>query len=136
MRQYETTFIIDPTLSGDEIKSTANMYFDFLKNEGCEIVHIDEIGVKQLAYAINKRTAGVYYSVEYTTTNYALIAKLELAFRRDERVMRDVTLAFDKHAIKYAQDKRAGLIGKKKREEREAAAAAKKQAEDEADDNA
>lgn len=130
MRQYETTFIIDPTLSGDEIKSTANMYIDFLTKEGCEIVHLDEMGVKQLAYPINKRTAGVYYSVEYKTANYALIAKLELAFRRDERVMRDVTLSFDKHAVKYAQDKRAGLIGKKKREEREAAAAAKKQAEE------
>lgn len=126
MRQYETTFIIDPTLLGDEIKSTANMYFDFLKAEGCEIVHVDEMGVKQLTYTIKKHTSGVYYSVEYKTENFAIIAKLEIAFRRDERVLRDITLAFDKDAVKYGQDKRAGLIGKKQREAKEAAAAARK----------
>jgi small subunit ribosomal protein S6 len=116
MRQYECTFVIDPILSGDEIKQTAQMYIDHLKEQKCEIVHIEESGIKQLAYLINKRTSGAYFTVEYTVDYEIgdLIEKMELAFRRDDRVLRYLTIKLDKHGVKYNQDKRAGLIGKKK----------------------
>ncbi len=121
MRQYECTFIIDPILSGDEIKQTAQMYIDHLKEKGCEMVHIEEWGIKQLAYPINKRTSGAYFTVEYKVATEIgnLIEELELAFRRDERVLRYLTVKLDKHGVKYNQDKRAGLIGKKKEEKEE-----------------
>lgn len=124
MKQYETTFIIDPVLSGDEIKQTATMYIEHLKSEGCEMVHVEEWGVRQLTYPMAKRSSGAYYTVEFTTTRNDIIGKLELAYRRDERILRYLTISLDKHAVKYNDDKRKGLIGKK-RKEREAAAAAK-----------
>jgi small subunit ribosomal protein S6 len=42
MKQFEVTFIVDPVLSGDELKSTVDTYTNMLKNEGCKIVAIDE----------------------------------------------------------------------------------------------
>ena len=131
MKQYECTFIIDPVLSGDEIKQTANMYLDHLKSNNCEIVHVEEWGVRQLAYPINRRHAGAYFTVEFKTESSTLISELELAFRRDERVIRYLTISLDKHGVKYNSDKRAGLIGKK----REQAAAEKKRREEEEDDS-
>ena len=62
MKQYEITFIVDPVLSGDEISATAKAYGDLIKNEGCNIVATDEMGLRQLAYPINKRNSGVYYT--------------------------------------------------------------------------
>lgn len=121
MKHYEVTFIVNPSLPGDEVKLAANMYIDFMKGEGCEIVHIDEMGVRQLTYPIRKCTSGAYFSVEFKTTDSTLVDKMELAFRRDERILRFLTIAFDKHAIKYADDKRKGLIGKKKAEAKKAA---------------
>jgi small subunit ribosomal protein S6 len=115
MKHYEVTFIVDPVLSGDEIKATENVYVEMLKNEGATIVHIDELGLKQLAYAINKKNSGIYYNVEFTAENGNLISKLELSLRRDERIMRFLTIALDKYGIKYNADKRAGLIGKVKK---------------------
>lgn len=112
MRQYETTFIISPTLSGDEIKQTAQMYVDFLKQEGCEVIHIDEMGVLQLAYPINKRTSGAYYWIEYQCPSGAVIEKLELAFRRDDNVIRYLTILCDKHRVQFNIDKRAGKFVK------------------------
>jgi small subunit ribosomal protein S6 len=112
MKHYEETFIIDPVLSGDEIKSTENVYVEMLKNEGCSIVHIDESGLKQMAYSINKKSSGIYYTIEFTSESGSIINKLELALRRDERIMRFLTIALDKYGIKYNADKRAGLIGK------------------------
>ncbi len=112
MRHYEVTFIVDPVLSGDEIKTTAKTYSDMLVNEGCKIIHVDEMGLKQLAYSINKRSSGIYYCVEFSTESGEINAKLELAMRRDERIMRFLTIHLDKHGIKYNEDKRSGVIRK------------------------
>jgi small subunit ribosomal protein S6 len=115
MRHYEVTFIVDPVLSADEIKSTASIYQDMITDEGAKIVHNDELGLKQLAYTINKRSSGIYYCVEYSTDSAELNSKLELALRRDERIMRFLVIHLDKYAIQYNADKRAGKIGKAKR---------------------
>ncbi|MCL4166807.1 UNVERIFIED_CONTAM: hypothetical protein GTU68_044320, partial [Idotea baltica] len=82
MRQYEITFIVDPVLSGDEITKTADTYSTLLKDEGCEMIHIEKLGLKELAYPINKRSSGVYYTMEFKTETGAVIQKLELSFRR------------------------------------------------------
>jgi len=126
MRHYEVTFIVDPVLSGDEIKSTAHTYVDLLKGEGAEIVHIDEMGLRQLAYPINKRHSGVYFCIEFTVETGALIDRLQLALRRDERIMRFLPVALDKFGVKYNADKRAGLIGKANRKAKAAAEEAAK----------
>ncbi len=112
MRNYEVTFIVDPVLSGDEIKATAQTYIDQLEKEGCTIVHVDEMGLRTLAYPIKKRNSGVYYCVEFTAADGSMIDKVELALRRDERIMRFLTVALDKYGVKYNDDKRNGLIGK------------------------
>lgn len=115
MNQYEVTFIVDPVLSGDEIKATAQTYVDHLTSAGCTIVHVDEMGLRPLAYPINKRSSGVYYCVEFSNDNGAFMGNLELSLRRDERIMRFLTVKLDKYGAKYNEDKRNGLIGKKKK---------------------
>lgn len=114
MRQYEVTFIVDPVLSNDEIRSASQNYVELVQSHGCEIVHVDEMGLRQLAYPIRKRTSGVYYCVEFKGDSGEVINKLELALRRDERIIRFLTVALDKYGIKYNDDKRNGLIGKKR----------------------
>ncbi len=116
MRQYEVTFIIDPVLPNEEITGAAKNYQDQLGQEGCEIVHVDAMGLRQLAYPINKRTSGIYYTIEFKSPEHDIIDKLELSLRRDERIMRFLTVKLDKYGVKYNQDKRDGLIGKSKRE--------------------
>lgn len=115
MKHYEVTFIVDPVLSGDEIKATEKVYEDMIKSDGCQIVHVDEMGLRQLAYPINKRSSGIFYCIEFTSASGSIIGKLELAMKRDERLMRFLTIALDKHGVKYNEDKRQGLIGKVKK---------------------
>ena len=134
MKHYEVTFVVDPVLSGDEIKATEKAYEEMLKNEGCTLVHVDEMGLKQLAYPINRRSSGIFYCIEFTSETGDIIGKVELAMKRDERLMRFLTIALDRHGIKYNADKRAGLIGKVKKKTKgkpqdEAAAEAKAPAE-------
>jgi small subunit ribosomal protein S6 len=117
MRHYELTFIVDPVLSGGDIKSTCDTYTNLLKNEGSSIVHTEDMGLRQLAYPINKRNSGIYYSVEFNCDNHSLVGKLELALRRDERIMRFLTVGLDKYGVKYNEDKRNGVFDKKKEAE-------------------
>ncbi|MEL6124090.1 MAG: 30S ribosomal protein S6 [Bacteroidota bacterium] len=115
MRQYEVTFIVDPVLSGDEIKATAKTYQDMLSTGDNKVVHVDEIGLRQLAYPIKKRSSGIYYVVEFQTQEGDIIPRLELALRRDERIIRFLCVKLDKYGVKYNEDKRNGLIGKVER---------------------
>ncbi len=119
MRNYETTFIVDPVLSTEDIKSTAQAYVGALQQEGCEIVFVDEMGLRTLAYDINKRSNGVYYSVEYTAPNGAFLNNFELGLKRDERILRFLTVSLDKYGVQYNADKRAGKIGKAKRKKQD-----------------
>lgn len=119
MNNYEITFIVDPVLSSDEIKTAATTYSDMLKDEKANIVHIGDLGLKQLAYPINRRNSGVYFSIEFSTETPSCIGKVELALRRDERIMRFLTVRLDKYGVKYNQDKRDGKIGLKREEKKE-----------------
>ena len=118
MNQYEVTFIIDPVLSGDEIKSTVTTYENLLKDQGCSIVHTQDMGLKTLAYPINKKSSGVYTCIEFTTDAFASIGKMELSLRRDERIMRFLTVKLDKYGIKYNEDRRSGKILPYKKKEK------------------
>ena len=119
MRQYEVTFIVDPVLSGDEIRKTAKTYSDMISKEGGKIVNEDNLGLKQLAYPITKRSSGIYYCIEYQIESGDVVPKMELAFRRDERIMRFLTVNLDKYGVKYNEDKRNGLIGTKKKKDKD-----------------
>lgn len=122
MKNFEVTFIVDPVLSSDEIKATAQTYVSLITQKGSTIVHLDEMGLRQLAYPIKRRSSGVYYCIEFQGPDGVLISDLELAFNRDERIMRYLVVVLDKYGVKYNADKRAGLIGKKKKKSVEPAA--------------
>jgi small subunit ribosomal protein S6 len=131
MRNYEVTFIVDPVLSSDEVKATVQKYADMITAAGYEIVHTDEMGLRQLAYPIKKRHSGVYFCIEYKGNDGQVIDKMELSLRRDDKILRFLTVALDKFGVQYNEDKRAGKIGKKNRE----AILAKKKADDDDDDD-
>ena len=116
MNQYETTFIVTPVLSDEDVKKTIKEYMDFLKSNGAEIVEEAHWGLKQLAYPIKKKTTGIYHHVEYTADT-AMIEKFELSLRIDESIMRFLTIRVDKYAKKYNDDKRAGLVGRNKKKQ-------------------
>ena len=117
MNNYETVIIFTPILSDQDVKRSIGKYTDLLKSEGCEIIHEDFWGLKQLAYTIQKKTTGIYLVVEYQGPG-TVIPKLELLFRRDPEVLRFLTVKLDKYAVQYNANKRAGKVGQPKKEEK------------------
>jgi len=77
--------------------------------------------LKKLAYPIQKKTTGYYHLTEFRAPG-DLINKLEIELRRDERVLRFLTIALDKHAVAYNEKKRSGAFNQKKQPKTEEAA--------------
>jgi len=115
-RQYETVFIVTPVLSDDQVKETVDKYESFLKDRGAKIINREEWGMRKLAYPIQKKKTGFYNLFEYTAEEGSTVGELELAFRRDERIMRYLTVKLDKHAIAYSERRRKKLAEKKQEE--------------------
>ena len=111
MNQYETVFIMTPVLSDQQMKETVEKFKGVLTANGAEIVNDETWGLKKMAYAIQKKSTGFYQLLEFKAEPEA-VAKLETAYRRDERVIRFITVKLDKYAIKYAE-KRRNLKNKK-----------------------
>ncbi|MBD1426596.1 30S ribosomal protein S6 [Sphingobacterium arenae] len=112
MQQYESVIILTPLLSEDVAKEVIAKFKNILNEGGAEIVAEDDWGLKKLAYPIQKKTTGFYHLTEFKAPG-ELIQKLELEYKRDERIMRFLTIALDKHAVAYNKKKRSGAFNKK-----------------------
>ena len=108
MNHYETVFILNPVLSEDQIKETVKKYEDFLVSNGAKMVSKEDWGLKKLAYPIQNKKSGFYHLFEFKVAAEVLIA-FETEFRRDERIMRFLTVSLDKHAISWAERRRGKL---------------------------
>ena len=111
MNQYETVFILTPVLSDDQTKETVAKFKSLLTENGAEILNEEAWGLKKLAYNIQKKSSGFYFLIEFKAEP-TLIDRLETNFRRDEKVIRFITVKLDKYAAAYAEKRRAKL-GKK-----------------------
>ena len=105
MNQYETVFILTPVLSDEQMKEAVKKYEDQLTNRGAEIVHEENWGMKKLAYPIQKKSTGFYQLIEFKAEGN-VIADVETELKRDERVLRFLTVKLDKHAIAYNEKRR------------------------------
>ncbi len=105
MNHYETVFILTPVLSETQVEEAVGKYVDLLKEHGAEIVNQENWGLKKLAYPIQLKRNGFYSLVEFKAEP-GVVADLELAFKRDERVLRYLTVKLDKHATEWAVERR------------------------------
>ena len=108
MNQYETVFILTPVLSDVQMKEAVEKFKGILTAEGAEIINEENWGLKKLAYPIQKKSTGFYQLIEFKAEPQ-VIKKLEINFRRDERVIRFLTFKMDKYAAEYAAKRRNQL---------------------------
>jgi small subunit ribosomal protein S6 len=116
MNQYETVFILTPVLSDVQMKEAVEKFKAILTQEGAEIINEENWGLKKLAYPIQKKSTGFYQLIEFKAEP-SVIEKLEVNYRRDERVIRFLTFKMDKYAAEYAAKRRNVKSTKKELEE-------------------
>ena len=105
LNNYETVFIMTPVLSDEQAKETVSKYKKILADNKCKIVHTEDWGLKKLAYQIQKKSTGYYFLMEFQGPG-TIVSELELQFKRDERLLRFLTVTLDKNAVAYSEKRR------------------------------
>lgn len=121
VRNYETVFILTPVLNESQVQETVEKFSQVLKENSADIINTEAWGLKKLAYPIQKKNTGYYFLVEFTGSGN-IVDTLELAFRRDERIIRFLTTVLDKNAVAYAERRRKGEMNQQKAKQSEAVA--------------
>ena len=123
-KNYETVFILTPVLSEVQIKDTVDKFRKNLTDNGAEIVNEESMGLRKLAYPIQHKNTGYYFLFEFSAETKVPEA-LDIEFRRDERIIRNLTTVLDKHALAYNERRRKGQLGKSKQQTEKAGEEAK-----------
>ena len=116
-KDYETVFILTPVLSDAQMKDAVEKFKKVLTDNDAKIVNEENWGLRKLAYTIHHKTTGFYQLFEFQAEP-SVVDRLETEYRRDETVMRFLTVALDKHAVKYNERRRKGEFNKNKKEEK------------------
>jgi small subunit ribosomal protein S6 len=111
MSRYETVFIISPALTSDQAKEVARKFRKVITDLGAKILHEETWGS-------SGKSTGYYNLIEFEAGSGSVVGELEAAFKKDQRVLRFMTVKLDKLAI----SKKAG----KKRIASKAAAKSRK----------
>ena len=108
MNSYETVFILTPVLSEDQAKEAVQKFESDIASFGGKVKHSESWGLRKLAYPIQKKSTGFYFLVEFQGEGN-VIADYELMMKRDERVMRFLTVRMEKDHLEYAEKRRAKM---------------------------
>jgi small subunit ribosomal protein S6 len=111
LNQYETVFIATPVLSDAQFKEVVSKFSGLITANHAELIHDEDWGLKKLAYPIQKKSTGFYHLFEFKSEP-SFIEKLELEFRRDERIIRFLTFKLDKHAVEYSAKRKLKVKAK------------------------
>ncbi len=115
LKNYETVFILTPVLSEQQTKDAVEKYTNLITSYGGEIVNLENMGLRSLAYPIQKKSNGFYVLVEFRAEP-AFIKTLEIEYKRDERIIRFLTTALDKFAVEYNSKRKSGAFNVKQTE--------------------
>jgi len=94
LRHYETMFITKPTLTDEEKANIVENIKKVIEENGGEVVAVDNIGVRELAYPINKFERGHYYIIYYKAPANAIL-ELERQMRYNEDLLRFMTVKYE-----------------------------------------
>ena len=113
MRQYETGFVLSPSLSEEEAQEFVRQMAEVISQKKGRMIKQDVWGKKRLAYAIKRFHEGIYVFFLYEGPG-DVSQELERRFKQTDAVIRFLTI------LKDPKDN----VRRKKKAAREAAAAA------------
>lgn len=94
MAFYETTFIVRQDVSTAQVETLTKEYQDIVKKNGGKVVRVENWGLRQLAYLVNKNRKG-HYVMLCIDGGAPAINELDRQFRLSEDVIRSMTIKVD-----------------------------------------
>ncbi len=91
MRQYETIYIVNPSLDADSLKEVVTKFSDLIKKLKGYIVNVNEWGKRRLAYEVKKFDRGYYVVLDFCGLP-GVVQELERSLDLDDRVLKYLTV--------------------------------------------
>jgi len=112
MTCYETLFVVKPTLTDEETAAQITKVKDVLAKEGAELLATDDMGMRKLAYPVEKNERG-YYTVLFYKAEGTLINELERNLKINEDVIKFLSVKYVKNKEIAQFDKLVASANKK-----------------------
>ncbi len=100
MTDYEVTYILRPSLEENEVEERANAISEIVKNQRGEVVSVEKLGKKRLAYEINDVREGHYVVMQFKSDG-AGSKELERLLKLHEDVLRALVVKLDAKMIAH-----------------------------------
>ena len=94
MKKYEVMYILNPTLSQEEFATAIANFNEIFTNNGSKVLETKEMGLRDLAYEINKQRKG-YYVWQLVEANPTAVSEFERITGYDERCMRHIVVRYE-----------------------------------------
>jgi small subunit ribosomal protein S6 len=98
MNDYEITYILRPNLEDADVDARATAIGEIIKGQSGEVVAIEKLGKKRLAYEINDLREGHYVVMQFRSSGDAS-KELERQLKLHEDVVRALVIHLDKQAL-------------------------------------
>ena len=112
MTCYETLFVVKPTLTDEETAAQIAKIKDIVAKNGGELIATDDMGMRKLAYQVEKNDRG-YYTVLFYKAEGTLISELERNLKINEDVIKFLTVKYTKQKELAQFNKLADAANKK-----------------------
>ena len=89
MRNYETIFVINPSLEEEAVKALIEKFKGVIENGGGTVENVDFWGKRRLAYEIKKVNEG-FYTLFNFTADAELPKELDRVFRITDGIIRHI----------------------------------------------
>lgn len=94
MSKYEIMLVIDGTLNQADAKGTVDELKSLLKET--KNLETTEMGLRDLAYVINKKNKGFYYVLNFETEKASIIAEFRRVTLLNKNVLRHLIINLEK----------------------------------------
>ena len=95
MNNYEILYVLKPTLTDEETAANIAKIEAILVREGAEILATNKMGMRKLAYPVEKNERGVY-TIVYFKSAGTVISELERNLKFNEEVIKYLTVRYTK----------------------------------------
>jgi small subunit ribosomal protein S6 len=98
VNEYEVTYILRPNLEEADVDARSSAIGEIISGQGGEVLGIEKLGKKRLAYEINDLREGNYVVMRFRSTGDAS-KELERQLKLQEDVLRALVIHLDKRAL-------------------------------------
>ena len=111
MNCYETLFVVKPTLTEEEIAAQVAKIKDVLAKVDAELLATDDMGMRKLAYPVEKNDRG-YYTILFYKANGDAIAEIERNLKINEDIIKFLTVKYSNQKELAEFDKQVAAANK------------------------